>query len=395
MLSRNSLVAAVPVLFSFIWTCGLVAGQDIENGQPKKLVSRKEGEAIVQATRLHRAQILNKPDCSHWVHDVYAEAGLDYEFAASRELFAGIEAFQRVRKAQPGDLIVWPGHVGIVVDPEDHSFYSSVNSGFSISSYVSGYWKSRGVPRFYRYRIDELQSARLLAEAKDYAGAATINAAASSGTTAETTVSARATTYKKSSASSSEPLASANESVADVGAPKNLVSDDEQEGRVRYELGISEDITSDLLVISTSRKPTKEEVRLRVSGFAESDSEKLLQTGSLNREIVIMDRFDVDRIETHGKFGSVELRIKEIGSFTGGRVSLTNCVERVRLGLEQQPEGWILFAPADRIYLPRQAAVKIITARIAVLSRSPADSQQLKSLSRALKILLARGQSRS
>ncbi len=377
MLSRNSLVAAVPVLFSFIWTCGLVAGQDIENGRPKKLVSREEGEAIVQAARLHRAQILNKPDCSHWVHDVYAEAGLDYEFAASRELFAGIEAFQRVRRAQPGDLIVWPGHVGIVVDPEDHSFYSSVNSGFSISSYFSAYWKSRGVRRFYRYRIDELQSARLLARAKDYGGATTITAAASAGIAAETT------TYKESSTSGNELGASENELAADAGAPKNLVSDHEQEGRVSYGFA-GDESNPDLVVISTLRKPTKEEVRLRISGFIESVSEKLLQTDTPDRAIVITDRFDVDRIETRGKFGWVELTIKEIGSFADGRVSLGSRVEKVRWALERQPEGWILFAHSDRTYLPREAAVKMIGARIAVLALSPAGSQQVKSLSKAL-----------
>lgn len=369
MLSRNTLVAAVPALFNVIWACALLAGQDIEIVRPKKLVSPEEGAAIVRATLQHRAQLRNKPDCSHLVHDIYTETGLDYELSSSREMFEGIESFQRVRKPQPGDLIVWEGHVGIVIDPEDRSFYSSVNSGFSISSYVSAYWISRGVPRFYRYKINALQSARLLSGAKDYTGAtaaagttsytrataftrapASARATASARPTAPTRTASRPTDYKESSTPGKALLASENELAADVEVPKNLVWGTEQEGRVKG-FAVSEEGNPDLVVISTRRKPTKEEVRLRVTGFTESGTEELLQPGSRQRLIVIVDRFDVNRIETHGNFGWAELTMKEIGSFSDGRVRLGTRVEKVRFALEQQPEGWILFAHSDRIYL--------------------------------------------
>jgi hypothetical protein len=49
-------------------------------------------------------------------------------------------------------LIVWQGHVGIVVDPLRHSFYSQLTAGWSVQDYRTSYWKSRGSPRFYRYR---------------------------------------------------------------------------------------------------------------------------------------------------------------------------------------------------------------------------------------------------
>src|SRR5262249_52947544 len=74
----------------------------------------------------------------------------------------GIDRFKRVKSPQPGDLVVWEGHVGIVIDPDDTSFYSSVISGFSVSSFTSAYWLNRGPRRFYRYLINGLQSARLL-----------------------------------------------------------------------------------------------------------------------------------------------------------------------------------------------------------------------------------------
>src|SRR5262249_53643096 len=86
---------------------------------------------------------------------VYARAGFFYDYASSREIFAGVSGFRRVRKAQAGDLVVWQGHMGIVIDPREHSFYSSVLSGFAIENYQSNYWlRKNGNPRFYRFVVN-------------------------------------------------------------------------------------------------------------------------------------------------------------------------------------------------------------------------------------------------
>jgi hypothetical protein len=47
--------------------------------------------------------------------------------------------------------VVWPGHVGIVVNPAQHSFYSALSSGLGVETYDSDYWKERGRPRFFRF----------------------------------------------------------------------------------------------------------------------------------------------------------------------------------------------------------------------------------------------------
>src|SRR5215510_13606086 len=69
---------------------------------------------------------LTSMDCSHLVHYLYEQSGLTYIYADSRRLYEGVEAFRRVAQPRPGDLIVWQGHVGIVVDPEQHSFGSAL-----------------------------------------------------------------------------------------------------------------------------------------------------------------------------------------------------------------------------------------------------------------------------
>lgn len=90
-------------------------------------------------------------DCSHLVHYLYQSSGRDYTYANSITLYKGVESFRRVARPQAGDLVVWRGHVGIVVDPEQQTFVSALRSGVKVSSYSSHYWKMRGTPRFLHY----------------------------------------------------------------------------------------------------------------------------------------------------------------------------------------------------------------------------------------------------
>jgi len=110
-----------------------------------------EGLAILGAALDSRHHPVSSSDCSHHVHALYERAGLRYEYASSSDLFAGINGFRRVASPQPGDLAVWRGHAGIVINPAQHSFFSLLSSGPGVDSYDSPYWKQRGRPRFYRY----------------------------------------------------------------------------------------------------------------------------------------------------------------------------------------------------------------------------------------------------
>ncbi len=85
------------------------------------------------------------------MHEIYERAGFEYEYASSSDLYAGTDEFRRVRHPQPGDLVVWPGHVGIVVNPAQRSFYSALNSGLGVDAYDAPYWKKRGHERFFRF----------------------------------------------------------------------------------------------------------------------------------------------------------------------------------------------------------------------------------------------------
>jgi cell wall-associated NlpC family hydrolase len=107
--------------------------------------------AVISAALDAKVRMLSGSDCSHLVHAIYERAGFPYEYVNSYDLYDGAEAFQRVWYPQPGDVIVWRGHVGIVVRPSRHVFYSFLRSGPTTDNYASPYWISRGNPRFYRY----------------------------------------------------------------------------------------------------------------------------------------------------------------------------------------------------------------------------------------------------
>ncbi len=110
-----------------------------------------EGLRIINAALDIRHQAKFRIDCSHFVHGLYERAGFPYTYAPSAALYAGVEEFERVSNPQPGDLAVWRGHTGIVVNPAQHSFFSLMTSGIGIASYDSSYWKKKGRPRFFRY----------------------------------------------------------------------------------------------------------------------------------------------------------------------------------------------------------------------------------------------------
>jgi hypothetical protein len=168
LLNRTAAVFA-GLLLLLIFSASSCFSQSRTVRKKSNLLSAEDGKEILQAAWLHRSEVDEQPDCSHLVHEVYSLAGYDYEFAPSRELYGGGTApFRRVLHPQPGDLIVWLGHVGIVVSAKEHSFYSSLNSGLRTVSYVTQYWVKRGTPRFYRFlrnqrkpQVDEVRTVRV------------------------------------------------------------------------------------------------------------------------------------------------------------------------------------------------------------------------------------------
>ena len=124
--------------------------------EPQETLTPDDGLSVIAAALDPKVRRYSGRDCSHLVHAIYERAGFHYAYASSDDLYAGVEGFQRVAIPQPGDVIVWHGHAGIVVRPSRHVFFSFMRSGPGIADYESRYWAGRGHPRFYRYIKNDL-----------------------------------------------------------------------------------------------------------------------------------------------------------------------------------------------------------------------------------------------
>lgn len=159
--------SAIAVMLAALGLCSALAQDDSENtDRPNPVL-----QSVAEKTETNRGHWLTaddrlsllasaldrhvqreaEPDCSHLVHAIYEAAGFPYDYAPSSDLYAGVTDFQRVKSPLPGDLVVWRGHVGIVLKPSQHIFFSFLSSGPGTDDYETPYWKHRGHPRFYRY----------------------------------------------------------------------------------------------------------------------------------------------------------------------------------------------------------------------------------------------------
>src|SRR5438876_3853060 len=149
------LVKARTLLLIALFAAGNIPAQQTSERRENSGISAglmsSDDRLLVISAAFGRQGSRSKVDCSHLVHEIFGRAGFPYSYANSSDLYSGINEFHRVTSPQVADLIVWPGHMGIIVSPTQHSFYSSLRSGVGVDFYDSSYWKGRGKPRFYRY----------------------------------------------------------------------------------------------------------------------------------------------------------------------------------------------------------------------------------------------------
>src|SRR5260370_1751142 len=76
-----------------------------------QLLNAKQGRSIVDAAKDQEQTARDPQDCSHLVHQAYLDAGFEYPYPNSFELYPRNDNFQRPSHPRAGDLIVWPRHL--------------------------------------------------------------------------------------------------------------------------------------------------------------------------------------------------------------------------------------------------------------------------------------------
>jgi hypothetical protein len=313
-------------------------------------LTRSEGLAILDVALDSRYHAEFAFDCSHFVHGIYERAGLPYEYASSSDLYAGIDEFRRVSRPQPGDLAVWRGHAGIVVNPVQHSFFSVLSSGPGLASYDSPYWKQRGRPHFFRY---------IKSVPRD-AGSSSI----------------RTASWKPMVLGKTEP----HETAAEDPVP------DIQE-------------TAHVVVLNFVRhKPDQVETAFLQ---ACNDSAEMLRGRDLFKpaqSLVVFGDFEVKKVHITGNQGWIEVQIDEL-VFLAGKVEVRKRSERQRWSLRRDDnKSWGLTPSRNAVYVPQHTAEGILAHRLAQLTedtpnnspRNTGGTQEKAELARLLDVLFGK-----
>jgi hypothetical protein len=354
ILSKN-IVASMLAMLMYV----PATSQTAQTSQRVRLLSREQGEAVVQVAWELRKGLDSKPDCSHFVHAIYQRAGLDYEYAPTDDIYQGIDSFRRVERAQVGDLVVWPGHVGIVIDPDEHTFYSSVISGFAIEDYRSEYWAGRGHPRFYRYLMNAAHSARLQAHLDIARTSQPISAGGH--------------------ARRSHPAISGD------GPDGKTPPTEATNGSAPADTEVS-----DLVFVSSQARPSSTEIHAALIGSATARADKALAHALLDsHRVLVADEFTVMEVKIQGRSGWADLEVREAATIQHGRAELKRATERWRVNLRREAQGWEMIAPSDKTCLTRDVAVQTLAAHVARISRTPANTEELKTAVKVLDDLLA------
>jgi hypothetical protein len=321
-----------------------------------RLLNADEGLTLVNTAWEQREQVRRKPDCSHLVHQIYELSGFPYPYASSLDLYDGIDNFRRVSTPHQGDLVAWRGHVGIVIDPVEHTFYSSVRSGLRTEYYDGPYWKTQGRPRFYRYVL--VGSADLTAT----------NASEPSNISKAQT-KALVVPAKKEIANA-PPLGSD----LPIRAQSRTTSPNPTSPLNRPFV-----LPSSIMVMAAANRPTKVEVGEAISEF-NSVAGDLLRgwpPADSERIVLVYDQFSVERLELKRDRGWVRVEVKGRLSIGGERFEAKRRAEKVRWELRRTSQGWRLLAPANRAYVPRDVAVRVLAGQLVFLKQNEAPSDGL------------------
>lgn len=308
-------------IFGVLWLAAASAalGQNIrqaavESHGPRTL-AKAEARKILAAIPAVDADAQSETDCSHLVHDIYEQAGFAYGYATSRELYAGNAKFTPVRAPQAGDLVVWPGHVGIVVDPKQHSFFSFVRSGADTQFYDSPYWRARGTARFFRYVVGERIDSDRTFEA--------------------------------------------------------AVRTDEQPRQ-------REDARASVFQVA-GKEPSPEEVMAAFVEMTRNSGESLRtpSLNGSGKSVIVYRELRVSSVQIKGKRGTALVRIDSLGASSDTPNLQPGWTEQ-SLELEKTKRGWMMRPVEGVAYVKREVAFQVLSARLAELSQNQADTPELE-----------------
>lgn len=322
-----------------------------------RLLNAKEELLLVNTVQGHREQLNPKLDCSHLVHQIYLLSGFPYPYASSYDLYGGIENFRRVSRPRPGDLVVWRGHVGIVTDPVEKTFFSSVTSGPRTENYEARYWRAQGRPRFYRYFLS----------------------AANELTAANASVHASGADRHTMRQTNPQPMdltpAEDNEIAGMIPIKADLparVEPPAPSPSPSLPLNHAMPVASSIRIGPATVLPTDDDVADAFSQFNGAAGNLLQDWPSSNpaNTVFVYDRLRVEHIQLKRDRGWLSAEVEGKLSIGNNGLDGKRRTEKLRWELRRTLQGWQLLAPAKRAYVPRDVAVRVLAGQLASLTQN-------------------------
>lgn len=316
----------------------------MQRSAPAQPLDLDEGLAVLGAAMESRHHPPKRRDCSHFVNTVYERAGFPYAYQNSVAMYDGISDFERVSKPQPGDIIVWRGHMGVIVNPVQHSFFSALRTGLGVENFDSPYWKRRGRPRFYRY-VKTAPADLVLASAK------------------------------------SPAVDDTDADGVEAPVPANLAQN----------TSVPEEDTPPLAIAGRPTNANVHQVLERgLNANADLPPADIL---SSSKVVIIYDSFEVKKVHLKKDQGWADVQMNEPSSLIGGQANLQRRSDRQRWVLIRTGKNsWEVARPRDAIYIPKEAAVRLLAHELAAItadrSRPRRDVPQEAELARLLDNLL-------
>jgi hypothetical protein len=337
------------------------AGQD-GTGSSSQLLPSKQGKMIVATAREHEPTRRAVQDCSHLVHEIYERAGFPYAYASSFDLYAGHPSFARVKSPQPGDVIVWPGHAGIVFEPKEHIFFSLVSTGLDQEDYEGPYWKSRGRPRFYRYVMTGRGSVLTAS-----AASASVASASDSTNAAHAWQPGSGTAKAASERSPVYDGTDAEVETTPAGAPKSIVLADGK------------------------KKPTREEIAAGISELSSASGVVLRggEAATATTPVVVVSSMRVASVDLKRDRGWASVQVESSATIAGDLTDLAKNSTEVHWELRKGKSGWEAVAPIGQAYVPRDVAVRELARQLARLTEEGGKRAEEARIAKLLSTLLS------
>jgi len=331
------------------------------------LLSPGQGEAVAAFALQSEKQIRTKPDCSHLVHLLYARAGLIYPYENSRVLYRGISDFKRVRTPQAGDLVVWLGHVGVVLSPEEKTFLSSVRSGILTESWSAPHWVHRGRPRFYRYRIGPDTDMNLLATIMGDDSRPQI----------ESQSNARNGTKSELPSSAPQVAASSDaDGVQELGEslPQDAITTDESH-------------SGPIVALISSRKiPGRRQIAAAILESSKARARQLIGGEGLDlaHPFSVFSRLEVEKVRIKNDRGYITLKIIETMCQEDGHILPARTMERELIMVRRDDGAWAISDPRERTYLMEEQVLQIFERQAELFLRRDPNGNNTKTMVKAL-----------